>query len=231
MASTHKITASRRHDAGKGASRRLRHAGQVPAILYGGDLTPLNIQLNHEDVILAARNEWFFSSVLDLDIEGELQRVLVRDWQMHPYKQHMLHLDFYRIDENAEIRVYVPLHFLNQEDSPAGKTSGVVISHSLTEVEVACLSRDLPEHIEVDLADLAEGDLIHMSELTLPEGVELTALRLGEEHDQAVVSARAVKVEPEETPEGAEEGAEPGEEGEAPAAEGDENEDKSDKDE
>jgi large subunit ribosomal protein L25 len=215
MASTHKITASRRHDAGKGASRRLRHAGQVPAILYGGDLTPLNIQLEHEDVILAARNEWFFSSVLDLDIEGELQRVLVRDWQMHPYKQHMLHLDFYRIDENAEIRVYVPLHFLNQDNSPAGKTSGVVISHNLTEVEVACLSRDLPEHIEVDLANLAEGDLIHMSELKLPAGVELTALRLGEEHDQAVVSARAVKAEPEETPEAAE-----GAEGEAPAAEG-----------
>src|SRR5699024_685893 len=134
--------------------------------------------------ILAAKNQWFFSSVLDLDIEGELQRVLVRDWQMHPYKQHMLHLDFLRVDENAEIRVNVPLNFLNQENSPAGKASGVVISHNLTEVEVACLSKDLPQHIDVDLSALEVGDIIHMSDLKLPEGVELVALRLGDEYNQ-----------------------------------------------
>lgn len=197
MASTHKIKATRRNDAGKGASRRLRRAGQVPAVLYGGDKAPLSIQLDHEDTILAAKNQWFFSSVLDLDIEGEMQRVLVRDWQMHPYKQHMLHLDFMRIDENAEIRVNVPLNFLNQEDSPAGKTSGVVISHNLTEVEVACLSKDLPEHIDVDLGALEVGDIIHMSDLKLPAGVELVALRLGDEHNQAVTSAQAIKVEAE----------------------------------
>ncbi len=224
MASNHKITATRRSDAGKGASRRLRHAGQVPAILYGGELAPLNLQLDHEDIILAAKNEWFFSSVLDLDIDGEIQPVLVRDWQMHPYKQHMLHLDFYRIDESAEIRVNVPLHFLNQEDSPAGKASGVVISHNLTEVEVACLSKDLPEHIDVDLATLEEGDLIHLSDLELPEGVTLPALKLGKEYDQTVVSVHAVKVEVEEPVEAegeAEAGAEAGSEaaeGDAPAA-------------
>jgi len=200
MASTHKITATRRSDAGKGASRRLRRAGQVPAILYGNNIDPLSIQLDHEDIVLAAKNEWFFSSVLDLDIEGELQRVLVRDWQVHPYKQQMLHLDFFRIDEKAEIRVNVPLHFINQEESPAGKASGVVIGHNLTEVEVACLSKDLPEYIEVDLATLEEGQLIHMSELKLPEGVELVALRQGDEYDQAVVSAHAVKVEAEPAP-------------------------------
>lgn len=197
--STHKIKATRRSDAGKGASRRLRRAGQVPAVLYGNGKAPLSIQLNHEDTILAAKNQWFFSSVLDLDIEGELQRVLVRDWQMHPYKQHMLHLDFLRVDENAEIRVNVPLNFLNQENSPAGKASGVVISHNLTEVEVACLSKDLPQHIDVDLSALEVGDIIHMSDLKLPEGVELVALRLGDEYNQAVTSAQAVKAEAEPT--------------------------------
>lgn len=214
MAATHKITATRRSDAGKGASRRLRRTGQVPGVLYGNNIEPLNIQLDHEDLILSARNEWFFSSVLDLDVEGEMQRVLVRDWQMHPYKQHMLHMDFLRIDEKAEIRVSVPLHFLNQESSPAGKNSGVVISHSQTEVEVACLSKDLPEYIEVDLAALEEGDQIHMSELKLPAGVTLPALKLGKEHDLAVVSAHAVKVEVEAPAEGET----PTAEGEAPAA-------------
>ncbi len=217
MASTHKITATRRSDAGKGASRRLRRAGQVPGILYGNNIDPLNIQLDHEDLILAAKNEWFFSSVLDLDVEGEMQRVLVRDWQMHPYKQHMLHMDFLRIDENAEINVNVPLHFLNQDESPAGKASGVVISHNMTEVEVACLSKDLPEYIDVDLANLEEGDLIHLSEVKLPEGVESVILRQGEEYDQPVVSAHAMKVEVEPETE-----AETGEsaEGEAESTEG-----------
>ncbi len=224
MASNHKITAARRSDAGKGASRRLRRAGQVPAILYGGDIQPLNIQLDHEEVILSAKNEWFFSSVLDLEVEGEVQPVLVRDWQVHPYKQQMLHLDFLRVDENVEIHVNVPLHFLGQENSPAGKTSGVVISHNLTEVEVACLSKDLPAHIDVDLSQLEEGDLIHMSDLKLPEGVELLALRQGKEYDQTVVSAHAVREEVEETPEaegaeGAEPAAEGGVDAEQPSAE------------
>lgn len=202
--STHKIKATRRSDAGKGASRRLRRSGQVPAVLYGGDKTPLSIQLDHEDTILAAKNQWFFSSVLDLDIEGEMQRVLVRDWQMHPYKQHMLHLDFLRIDENAEIHVHVPLNFLNQENSPAGKTAGVVISHNQTEVEVACLSKDLPEQIDVDLANLEVGDIIHMSDLKLPEGVELVAMRLEDAHDLAVTGAQAIKVEAEPAEDAAE---------------------------
>lgn len=203
MPSNHKITATRRSDAGKGASRRLRHAGQVPAILYGAGRAPLNLQLNHEDIILSAKNEWFFSSVLDLDIDGELQPVLVRDWQVHPYKQHMLHLDFMRIDEKVEIRVDVPLHFLNEEESPAGKAPDVVISHSVTEVEVACLSKDLPEYIDVDLANLEDGDLIHISALKVPDGVELTALRQ-EGHDQVVASAYTVKAQVEEEPEAAE---------------------------
>ncbi|HEX7342598.1 MAG TPA: 50S ribosomal protein L25/general stress protein Ctc [Rhodanobacteraceae bacterium] len=197
MASKHKITAARRTDAGKGASRRLRRAGKVPAVIYGNNIPPVNLELDHEEVLLASRHEWFFSSVLDLEVEGQTQPVLIRDWQVHPYKQQMLHMDIFRIDENAQLRVTVPIHFLNQDTSPAGKASGVAISHNLTEVEVACLPKDLPEHLEVDLGALELGDLIHLSDIKLPAGVELPALKLGEEHNIAVAGAHAIKVEAE----------------------------------
>ncbi|PWK87545.1 50S ribosomal protein L25/general stress protein Ctc [Fulvimonas soli] len=204
MSQTHEIKAEVRKDAGKGASRRLRRAAYVPAVVYGAGQPPQNIQIEHNTVLLAAKHEWFFSSVLDLNVDGKVQKVLVRDWQKHPYKQQMLHMDFLRIDENHAIRVNVPLHFLNQESSPAGKTSGVVISHNLTEVEVSCLPKDLPEFIELDLADLKPGDIIHLSQVKLPKGVEIPALHLGADHDIAVVTANAVKEEVEETPAAAE---------------------------
>ncbi|HEX5304823.1 MAG TPA: 50S ribosomal protein L25, partial [Dyella sp.] len=137
MSKTHEIKAESRKDEGKGASRRLRRALFVPAVVYGGKQPPQSIQIEHNTVLLAAKHEWFFSSVLDLNIDGTVQKVLVRDWQKHPYKQQMLHMDFLRINENEAVRVNVPLHFLNQDKSPAGKTSGVVISHNLTELEVA----------------------------------------------------------------------------------------------
>ena len=152
MSKTHEIKAESRKDEGKGASRRLRHASFVPAVVYGGSQPPQSIQIEHNTILLAAKHEWFFSSVLDLNVDGKVQKVLVRDWQKHPFKQLMLHMDFLRVDENAAIRVNVPLHFLNQENSPAGKMSGVVVSHNLTELEVSCLPKDLPEFIEVDLA-------------------------------------------------------------------------------
>ncbi len=129
-----------------------------------------------------------------------MQKVLLRDMQRHPFKQQMLHLDFQRVDENEAIRIRVPLHFLNQEKSPAGKTSGVVISHDLNDVEISCLPKDLPEFIEVDLADVKLGDIVHLSELKLPTGVEIVALRLGEDHDTAVVTANTVKEEVEAAP-------------------------------
>ncbi|HET8899206.1 MAG TPA: 50S ribosomal protein L25/general stress protein Ctc [Rhodanobacteraceae bacterium] len=200
MATVHEIAATARKDEGKGASRRLRRADKVPAVVYGAGKDAESIQLEHNDVLLAARNEWFFSSILDLKIDGATQKVLVRDWQKHPYKQRMLHMDFLRVDESQPIRLNVPLHFLNQDKSPAAKTSGVVISHAMTEVEVSCLPKDLPEFIELDLADLAVGQLIHLSELALSSGVEIPVLKLGKEHDQIVVSAHAVKEEEEEAP-------------------------------
>ncbi|MGO4702069.1 50S ribosomal protein L25/general stress protein Ctc [Dyella sp. 2RAB6] len=200
MAKIHEIKAESRKDEGKGASRRLRRAEFVPAVVYGAGQPPESIQIFHNTILLAAKNEWFFSSVLDLNVDGKVQKVLVRDWQKHPFKQQMLHMDFLRINENEAVRVNVPLHFLNQEKSQAGKTSGVVISHNLTEVEVSCLPKDLPEFIELDLADLKPGEIIHLSQLSLPKGVEIPALHLGADHDIAVVTANTVKEEVEAAP-------------------------------
>jgi large subunit ribosomal protein L25 len=193
--SEHKISATGREAAGKGASRRLRRAASIPAVLYGGNAAPQSIQLDHEKIWLASQNEWFYSSILDLDLDGKVQKVLLRDMQRHPYKQIIMHLDFQRVDENQALRAKVPLHFLNQEKSPAGKTAGVVITHDLNEVEVSCLPKDLPEFIEIDLGALAVGGIVHLSELKLPKGVELPELKLGKEHDVAVVIAKHGKEE------------------------------------
>jgi large subunit ribosomal protein L25 len=195
MATIHEIKAESRKDEGKGASRRLRRADFVPAVVYGAGQPAQSIQIEHNTILLAAKNEWFFSSVLDLNVDGKVQKVLVRDWQKHPFKLQMLHMDFLRINENEAIRVNVPLHFLNQEKSEAGKTAGVVISHNLTEVEVSCLPKDLPEFIELDLGSLKEGDIIHLSQLKLPANVEIPALALGADHDIAVVTAYSVQEE------------------------------------
>ena len=200
MATTHEIPAESRSVEGKGASRRLRHSGKVPAIVYGSNEPPANIQLDHNTVWLASHNEWFYSAILDLALDGKKQKVLLRDLQRHPFKPQLLHLDFQRVDENKAIRIRVPLHFLNQEKSTAGKTSGVLISHSLTDVEISCLPKDLPEYVEVDLGDLNVGDIIHLSDLKLPSGVEIPELRLGKEHDAAVVSAQEIREEVEVAP-------------------------------
>ena len=197
---THVINVERRKDEGKGASRRLRRTGQVPAIVYGGELKPVSIQLLHKDVLAASQNEWFDSSILDLSLGGDVQKVLLRDMQRHPFKQQVLHLDFQRVNDNEAIRARVPLHFLNQETSPAGKTSGVIVTHELNEIEVSCLPRHLPEFIEIDLGQITLGDIIHLSEIKLPEGVEIPELKLGKEHDIAVVIAKMAKEEVEPEP-------------------------------
>ena len=202
MATTHEIPATRRNDEGKGASRRLRRAGQLPAIVYGGGKEPESIQLLHNTVFLATQHEWFYSAILDLDIDGSKQKVLVRDMQRHPFKPLILHVDFLRVNANEALRVRVPLHFIDQAKSPAGKTSGVVISHNLTDIEVSCLPGDLPEFIDVDLSELKVGDIVHLSDIRLPEGVEVAALKLGKEHDIAVVTASFVQEEVEPAAEG-----------------------------
>ena len=210
MSISHQIKVQRREDEGKGASRRLRRDGKVPAIVYGGELAPVNIQLSHEEVLLASHHEWFYSSILDLSLDGDVQAVLLRDIQRHPYKQQIMHLDFQRVDASQTLRTSVPLHFINEEVSPAGKANDVLVSHELREITVECLPKNLPGSIEVDLSEIALGDTIYLSEIKLPEGVEIPQLALGKDYDDAVVTARQARVEaePEEGEEGEEQSAE-----------------------
>ena len=190
MAKTHEIKVQRREDEGKGASRRLRHAGVIPAIVYGGELKPVSIQLDHEEIWLAQQNEWFYSSILDLSLNGDVQKVLLRDMQRHPFKQLIMHIDFQRVNENEKLNASVPLHFINEDKSPAGKSAEVVVTHELNEVQVSCLPKDLPEFIEVDLSALEVGNVVHLSDVKLPAGVEIPELKQGKEHDVAIVIAK-----------------------------------------
>ncbi|QDH70709.1 50S ribosomal protein L25/general stress protein Ctc [Marilutibacter alkalisoli] len=196
--SEHSLQASSRNDEGKGASRRLRHASVIPAIVYGGKSAPKSIQLDHEKIWLASQHEWFYSSIIDLEIDGKSEQVLLRDMQRHPYKQLIMHLDFQRVTAGQALRTRVPLHFIHEDKSPAGKAADVVVTHEMNEVEISCLPKNLPEFIEVDLSELALGQTIHLSEIKLPKGVEIPELKLGKEHDVAVVVARAGRVEVEE---------------------------------
>jgi large subunit ribosomal protein L25 len=196
MATKREIAVEFRNDAGKGASRRLRRAGKVPAIVYGGGIDPRAIEIDHTQLLHVSQNEWFYSTILDLSVKGDVQKVLLRDLQRHPFKSQILHVDFQRVSETEEVRLKVPLHFVGQEKSPAGKTSGVVITHELNDVQVLCLPKHLPEFIEVDLSELPVGGVVHMSDIKLPEGVKLAGLRPGhKESDLAVAIAREVKEE------------------------------------
>jgi large subunit ribosomal protein L25 len=160
---------------GRGASRRLRRSGRAPGIVYGGLVQPEPIELDHNALVHALKNEAFHSSILTMKLDGSSQRVLLRDVQMHPFRDEILHVDFQRVDENRKIHIKVPLHFTHAEDSPASKTTDAIISHVLTELDVSCLPKDLPQFIEVDLSTLAVGQSIHVSDLTLPPGVVTVA--------------------------------------------------------
>lgn len=166
------LNAQKRTVQGSGASRRLRHANKVPAIVYGGTAGPLSIQLEHNQILLSLKKEGFHSSVLTLNIDGATETVLLRDAQVHPYKALVLHCDFLRVDTTHEIHQKVPLHFINGDQAPGVKLTGGNISHVMGEIEVSCLPQDLPAFIEVDLKDLAAGHSIHVSQLTFPAGVK-----------------------------------------------------------
>lgn len=166
-----KVIAFARNEQGSGASRRLRRAGQTPGIIYGGTAAPEAITLDHNALYHALKKEAFHSSILDLEVEGKSQKVLLRDFQVHAYKQIVLHVDFQRVDGSKAIHTKVPLHFVNAEVSPAVKLGGAVISHVLNELDVTCLPGNLPEFIEVDLSKLEAGASVHLNELTLPKGV------------------------------------------------------------
>ena len=195
MAKSHEIKVARRDVQGQGASRRLRHAGVVPGIVYGGDREPVKVQFNHNEIWLAQFNDWFYSSIIDLNLDGTIHKVLLRDMQRHPYKQLVMHLDFQRVNDNEVLHASVPLTFINEDTSPAGKSADVLVTHELKEVHIACLPKDLPQSIEVDLGELKAGDIIYLSGLKLPAGVEIPALKLGKSHDDAVVIAKTAGAE------------------------------------
>lgn len=194
------INATSRQAQGTGASRRLRRAGQVPGIIYGGDKPAQPISVDHKELFLVLRQEASHSSVLDLKVDGQPEPVLLKDVQLHPYKQQIMHVDFQRVDATHKVHVKVPLHFLNGDIAPGVKLQGGVLSHVMTEVEVVCLPKDLPEYIEVDLKDLSAGHSLHLSHIKLPPGVELPQLARGE--DPTVATILGAKAEAAEGGEG-----------------------------
>ena len=169
-----KVVAFERSVQGTGASRRLRNSGKTPGIIYGSKDPAVAIELDHNALFHALRKEAFHSSILDLEIDGKAQKVLLRDYQMHPFKPLVLHIDFQRVSATEKVHMRVPLHFINAENSNAVKLQGAVVSHITTEIEVSCLPADLPEFIEVDLGGIEVGGHgIHAKDLTLPKGVSL----------------------------------------------------------
>src|SRR5258706_2368643 len=168
------ISARKRELQGTGPARRLRRTGRVPGILYGGEHAPVNIDLDHKDLYLNLRNEKFHASILTLDVAGAKEQVLLRSVSMHPFKPQVQHIDFQRVSKDRKIHMKVPLHFVNAEKSPGVKEQGGVVNHVLNELDIVCFPADLPEYIEVDLGNLAVGKSLHVRELPLPKGVELT---------------------------------------------------------
>ncbi|MBN4063584.1 50S ribosomal protein L25/general stress protein Ctc [Cardiobacterium sp. AH-315-I02] len=188
------LNATLRGDKGKGASRRLRHANTLPGIVYGGGKDSVSITLQQKDVQYKLPDESFYSQVLSLNIEGKAEDVLIRDIQHHPYKMEVMHMDFIRIDAKKVVHIFSQLHFTNEDVSPGIKSEDGVINHVMTEVELECLPKNIPDFIEVDLSEMHVGDVIHLSDLKLPKGVAVLALKQGEEHDTAVVGMHVRKV-------------------------------------
>ena len=184
------LDASVRTDLGKGASRRLRREDKLPGIIYGGEEAPVSITLDHNKVNNAADFEAFYSHVLTLNLDGKPVEVLVKDMQRHPYKPKIMHIDFQRVIAGEDVHTNVPLHFVNEEKSAAVKAGGIA-EHHVTEIEVTCQPKDLPEFIEVDMAAVEMGQTVHLSDLTLPAGVSSVELAKNDEaHDLAVVTVK-----------------------------------------
>ncbi len=194
MSDQFEIQAEVREDLGKGASRRLRRlADLVPAIIYGGDRDPQPLTLVRKDLEKALENEAFYSHVLTINVGNDKQKAILKDLQRHPAKESVMHADFLRVNENRAIKVHVPIHFINEANSHGVKTQGGIVQHQETDIEVQCLPSKIPEYIEVDMLKVEIGQIIHLSDITLPEGVSSVALALGEDHDLAVASIIAPK--------------------------------------
>jgi len=231
MSDTIHLIAEPRSDSGKGASRRLRHQGLVPAIVYGGDSDPVQISITHNKFMHELDHETIYTQVVELQVGDKTEEVILRDLQRHPYKNKVLHADFFRIDKNTPIKIVVPIHVLNTEECVGVKMDGGMVTQVVTEIEIIALPKDLPESLEIDVENLHLGESLHLSDIKMPEGVELTAMMNVEEtehddHDLGVVSVvktreEIIEDEAPEAPEGEE--AIEGEEG-AAAEGGDESE-------
>jgi large subunit ribosomal protein L25 len=223
------LNATNRDVEGKSSSRQLRRAGSVPAVIYGGDKDPIRISILEKDITKAAEIPGFATQILNINISGEEQNVILKELQRHPATQRVLHADLQRVNPDTKISISVPVRFLNEDICMGVKMHGGAISRLINNIDITCLASNLPEYLEVDVAELDVGDSVFLSALNLPEGVEIPSLALGEDRDQAVVSiteAKVLDIEPEVVEEEGD-----GEEGEAQAAEGDSEESAEDKEE
>ena len=216
MSANYQINAEPRSDMGKGASRRLRRKGLVPAVLYGGGQPPVSITVQHETLRLQLAHQGFYSHILSVSLQGETCSAVLRDLQRHPSEPLILHMDLLRVRDDQEIRMHVPLHF--KGEAVGVKQSGGVFSHQMTDVEIACLPKHLPEFIDVDVSEMVLNQVMHLSDLKLPEGVVIPALSHGADHDLPVVTLHLPKAVVEETPVPAEGAAAVATEGAAPPA-------------
>ncbi len=193
MSVNFELDAVSRSDTGKGSSRRLRKTGMVPGIVYGAGKDPEMISVSHNILLQHLDQEAFYSHILSVNVDGKAQKVVLKDLHRHPAKPFIIHLDLLRVSDTDKLKMNIPFHFINESEA-AGVKEGGIVSHNLTDIEVSCLPKDLPEFIEVDIAALEVGSAIHLSEITLPEGVEVPQLALGEDHDLPVVAIHAPKV-------------------------------------
>lgn len=192
MVGSFEFDAELRTKTGKGDARRARRQGKVPAILYGGGAEPVQLNLNHNQVVKRLANDAVYSHILTLKVDGREEKAILKALERHPSRPVIMHMDFQRVSSTAKLRVHVPLHFINQETSVGVKKGGVV-THALVEVEVDCLPQNLPDYIEVDLAALDLGESVHLSDLKVPEGVEIHALMQGADHDLLVAAIQATR--------------------------------------
>ena len=194
MSETTTINVELRKDVGKGASRRLRREGKVPAVIYGSHKDPVALTLELNDLLHATENEAFYASILEIKIDEKTsQQAVVRDMHRHPFKPIIMHIDFLRVSAEQVLKMLVPVHFEGEDDSPAGRASGVVIQHLVTEVEISALPKDLPEFVSIDLSHMDAGDAVMMSDIQLPEGVEIPALLIDESNDVQLANAIHIK--------------------------------------
>jgi len=219
MSTNFELNVVTRADLGKGASRRLRRLeGLVPGIIYGAGQEPVSITLKGNEIAKSILSESFYSSIIDINLDGKAEKAVVKDMQRHPAKDFVMHIDLLRIDMKKELQINIPLHFINEEKCVGVKIGGGKINHLMAEVEISCLPSNLPEYIEVDMLEVELETTLHLSDIALPEGVTIVALTHGDDHDLPIAAVHAAKVGDEEEEEGAPEAPD------APTTPGDEEE-------